>query len=79
MTSKTRSEYSIGVMLLVAAAVTYSTAGIFTKGVEAGIWSVIFWRGLFAAGFTTGWTLTRGTFRHNFFNMGYSGWTIGAI
>jgi len=79
MASNTRSEYSIGVILLLAAAVTYSTAGIFTKGVEAGAWAVIFWRGLFAAGFTTVWTISRGTVRHNFFNMGNSGWAVGIV
>ena len=77
--SKQRSEFSVGAILLIVAAVTYSTAGIFTKGVVAGAWSVIFWRGLFAALFTTGWTISRGTFRHNFFNMGYSGWAVGVI
>lgn len=73
------SEYSIGVILLVAAAVTYSTAGIFTKGVVAGAWAVIFWRGLFAAIFTTGWTLSQRTFRHNFLCMGRSGWAVGIV
>jgi len=79
MTSPTRSQYSIGVLLLITAAVTYSTAGIFTKGVVASAWSVIFWRGVFAAAFTTGWTITKGTFRHNFFEMGKSGWAVGVI
>lgn len=65
-----RSEFSVGVILLVVAAVTFSTAGIFTKAVEAGVWSVIFWRGVFAAAFTTGWTLKRKTFRSNFFRDG---------
>ena len=74
-----RSEYTIGVALLLAAAITYSTAGIFTKGVVAGAWSVIFWRGLFAATFTTCWTLSRGTFQKNFFKMGRSGWVVGVI
>ncbi len=60
MISKMRTEYAIGIMLLVAAAVTYSTAGIFTKGVIAGAWAVIFWRGLFAVAFTTGWTISQG-------------------
>ncbi len=79
MTSAKRSQYHIGVLLLVTAAVTYSTAGIFTKGVAAGAWSVIFWRGIFAAAFTTGWTIRKGTFRHNFFEMGKSGWIVGII
>jgi len=79
MTQAVRTQYSVGVLLLIAAAVTYSTAGLFTKGVVAGAWSVIFWRGVFAAGFTTGWTIRKGTFRHNFFEMGKSGWAVGII
>jgi drug/metabolite transporter (DMT)-like permease len=74
-----RTEYSVGVILLIVAAVTYSTAGIFTKGVVAGAWAVIFWRGVFAAGFTTGWAISKGTFRQNFFSMGKSGWAVGVI
>jgi len=74
-----RSHYAIGVGLLIAAAVTYSTAGLFTKGVIAGAWAVIFWRGLFAAGFTIGWTVTKGTFRQNFFHMGQAGWAVGIV
>ena len=79
MNTKARSEYAIGIMLLVAAAVTYSTAGVFTKGVVAGAWAVIFWRGLFAAALTTGWTISQGTFRSNFSCMGYSGWAVGIV
>jgi len=79
MTSDARSEYSAGILLLVASAVTYSTAGIFTKGVEADVWAVIFWRGLFAAGFTTVWVLRRRAFRQNFFEMGTSGWSVGIV
>ena len=79
MISKTRSAYSVGVLLLVAAAVTYSTAGLFTKAVEAGAWAVIFWRGLFAAGFTIAWTINRRRGRADFFCMGYSGLTVGIV
>ncbi len=79
MTKKTQSDYYTGVVLVVIAAVTYSTAGLFTKGVEAGSWEVIFWRGLFAVAFTTLWTIYRGVFRQNFFDMGYSGWSVGLI
>lgn len=79
MTSLMRSHYSVGVLLLIAAAVTYSTAGLFTKGVVAGAWSVIFWRGVFAAGVTTAWTIKQGTFSNNFFEMGRSGWAVGVI
>ena len=79
MIQNTQSEYSIGVILVVIAAITYSTAGLFTKGVEAGSWDVIFWRGFFAAAFTTVWIINRGTLRQNFFGMGYSGWAVAVV
>lgn len=74
-----RSEYYIGALLIVVSAVTFSTAGLFTKGVEAGSWDVIFWRGLFAAAFTTIWTMNRGTLRQNFLAMGHSGLAIAVV
>jgi drug/metabolite transporter (DMT)-like permease len=52
---------------------------LFTKGVAAGAWDVIFWRGLFAAAFTTVWTINRKTFRQNIFGMGYSGWSVAVV
>lgn len=74
-----RSDYVVGVVLVGTAAITYSTAGLFTKGVAAGAWEVIFWRGVFAAGFTIFWTVCQGTFRHNFFGIGASGWTVAIV
>lgn len=74
-----RSEYAIGVILLVASAVTYSTAGVFTKGVEAGAWTVIFWRGVFAALSTTAWAASRCSLRREFFGMGWAGLTVGLV
>ena len=79
MTQKASSNYYVGVILVVTAAVAYSTAGLFTKGVEAGAWEVIFWRGVFAAAFTTVWTVGKGTFRQNFIGMGSSGWAVGVV
>ena len=79
MNKNTRPEYYIGIILLVTAAITYSTAGLFTKGVEAGAWDVIFWRGVFAAAFTTVWIINRRVFRQNFFCIGYSGWAVAVV
>ncbi len=79
MQPEPRSDYVIGVALVVIAAVTYSTAGLFTKGVEAGAWAVIFWRGVFAAAFTTAWTVNNGSVRQNFLAMGSSGWAVGVV
>jgi drug/metabolite transporter (DMT)-like permease len=79
MNQNIHSEHFVGVILVVIAAITYSTAGLFTKGVDAGSWEVIFWRGIFAAAFTTAWTLGRGATRRNFVGMGYSGWAVGVV
>lgn len=72
----TRSRYATGVLLLIAAAITYSTAGLFTKGVAAGAWAVIFWRGLFAAGAAFAWIVTQRRTRTEFARMGAAGWTV---
>ncbi len=79
MTQHLRSDYAYGVVLVVAAAVAYSTAGLFTKGVAAGAWAVIFWRGIFAVGFSVAWTIHKGTFRQNFLAFGASGWAVAVI
>jgi drug/metabolite transporter (DMT)-like permease len=69
----------VGVTLLVASAVTFSSAGIFTKGVAAGAWEVIFWRGVFAGVFTTGWIAKRGAVRREFLKMGKSGIAVAIV
>lgn len=79
MISAARSSYYSGTLLLVVSAVTFSTAGLFTKGVTAGSWEVIFWRGFFAAAFTILWTLQRGALRQNTLAMGRSGLAVGVI
>ncbi|MFN0264085.1 DMT family transporter [Tepidamorphus sp. 3E244] len=48
-----------GVVLVVVSAVVFSTAGIFTNGVDTDAWGIIFWRGLAAAAFTAGYLTTR--------------------
>lgn len=74
-----RSPRAIGIALVVVSALVFSTAGLFTKGVEAAAWDVIFWRGLFAALFTTAYILWRGSFRADFIDMGYSGWAAALV
>ncbi len=68
-----------GVVLIVVSAIVFSTAGIFTKGVEAGAWEIIFWRGIFAAGFTFVYVIWRGTFRREFMAMGKSGLSVALV
>lgn len=45
---------------MLISALIFSSAGIFTKGVIAGAWAVIFWRGLSAVIFTAGYLILRG-------------------
>ncbi len=47
-----RNNRNSGILLAAVSALVFSTAGLFTKGVEADSWTVIFWRGLFAVAFT---------------------------
>lgn len=79
MTGKLRSDYVLGVGLITVSAITFSTAGLFTKGVAAGSWEVIFWRAFFAAAFTVAWTAKRQALGTEFRRMGSAGWTVAVI
>lgn len=74
-----RSTHTSGVLLVVASSVVFSLAGIFTKGVHAGAWDIIFWRGIFAALFTTLYTFWCGSFRIEFLRMGKTGWAVAVV
>jgi len=64
---------------MVVSALVFSTAGLFTKGVEAAAWDVIFWRGLFAALFTWIYVTWRGTSRTDFIAVGIPGWIVAIV
>ena len=74
-----RSEFAFGVGLLVVSAVAFSSTGIFTKGVEATAWAVIFWRAIFASASTTAYVAFQGKLRREFFGMGWSGLAVGVV
>ena len=76
---KSLSEHMAGVVLVVVSAVVFSTAGLFSKGVTAGSWEIIFWRSIFAAAFTLIYVLWRGTFGPEFVRMSKSGWAVAAV
>ncbi len=40
-----------GILLVAASALAYSTAGFFTRLIPLDVWTILFWRGLFAGGF----------------------------
>lgn len=60
-----------GVVFVVVSAVVFSFAGIFTKGVTAAAWDVIFWRGVAASLFTFGYLAMRGALRREVQQFGW--------
>ena len=69
----------MGLMLVFVSAIIFSTAGIFIKGVSADAWSVIFWRGLFAAGFTLLYVAYKGTLKRETIRMGKTGLAAAVV
>ena len=63
-------KHKAGVMFVLTSALVFSTAGIFTKGVSADAWAVIFWRGLAAAMFTFGYLIARGDLKKEMASFG---------
>lgn len=68
-----------GIILVVVSAIVFSSAGIFTKGVSSGPWEIVFWRGVFAAGFTFAYICWRGMLRHELVQMGKSGLGVAVV
>src|SRR4029078_7876605 len=50
MMSEVRSHHRLGITLVVAAAIAWSTAPFFTRLLPYDSWTILFWRGLFGAG-----------------------------
>ena len=73
------NPHLLGVILVLLSAGIFSSAGLFVKSVESEAWVIIFWRGLFAALFTTGYILYRGTTRKEFTQMGKSGVAVAVV
>jgi drug/metabolite transporter (DMT)-like permease len=64
MTTDGRDRHQLGILLTTAAAAAYSTAGFFTRLIHLDVWTVLFWRGVFAGLFIAGcivWQYRRGT------------------
>ncbi|MEQ8333771.1 DMT family transporter [Nisaea sp.] len=60
-----------GVGLVGISVLFFSTAGLFTKGVPEDAWTIVFWRGLAAAGFTLGYLLMTGGLRQELAGFGW--------
>ena len=77
----TGKQVALGRVLVVLSAVAWSTAGIFTKGVEADVWTVLLWRGLLAGGVMLVWLVWRrgqaglADWKH----LGWAGWSAATV
>jgi len=78
-TTTMKQRRLVGLFLVLVSAVVFSTAGIFTKGVSADAWSVIFWRGIFAAGFTFIYILISGNLKSELLELGKIGIAVALI
>ena len=78
-TAQPSQQHAIGVMLVTVSALVFSSAGIFTRAADAGAWTVIFWRGLFAAILTTVLIAWRGQLKKEFADMGISGLAVAIV
>lgn len=45
------SPHSLGMLLVGISAIIWSAAGLFTKSVNADVWTILFWREVFSAAF----------------------------
>lgn len=60
---RTGSDDRRGVLMMFLSALAFSTAGVFTKSVDASAWDVIFWRGLSGVAFTLLFLLAKDGFK----------------
>ena len=81
MAHDTGKQVALGRALVALSAVAWSTARIFTKGVEADVWTVLLWRGLLAAGVMSAWLAWRrgraglADWKH----LGWAGWSAATV
>src|ERR1700712_5612007 len=76
-----RSQHRLGIVLVTAAAVAWSTAPFFTRLLHFDSWTILFWRGLFGGGFTAAFLiLTQGrTGLRDLVTMGSNGWLVACL
>ena len=79
--AETRSQRRLGIALVVAAAIAWSTAPFFTRLLPYDSWTILFWRGLFGGGLIMAVMLVlqgRGAL-HDLTGMKTSGWLVASL
>ena len=79
--AEVRSQHRLGIALVVAAAIAWSTAPFFTRLLPHDSWTILFWRGLFAGSMIVViMLLLQGrTGLRDLTSMGKSGWLIASL
>lgn len=75
------ARYRLGLLLVTASAVAWSTAGFFTRLIHLDSWTMLVWRGLFGGSGILVFIVLRergGTLR-SFVRMGWQGWSFTLI
>jgi len=77
----TQSQHRLGIALVVAAAVAWSTAPFFTRILPFDSWTILFWRGLFGGGLIAAiLVLTKGRAGlRDLTGMGRNGWLVASL
>jgi len=64
-----------GIILVLISAIVFSTAGIFTRGLQSAAWDIIFWRGVAASLFTFTYLALRGKLYREVAQFGWPAFT----
>ena len=81
MAHDTGKQAALGRVLVALSALAWSTAGIFTKGVEADGWTVLLWRRLLAGGVMSAWLVWRRgrAGLADWKQLGWAGWSAATV
>src|SRR3982751_3076408 len=76
--TETRAQHRLGIALVIAAAIAWSTAPFFTRLLPYDSWTILFWRGLFGGGLIAAlMVLLQGRAGlQELTRMGSSGWLV---
>ena len=79
--AEVRSQRRLGIALVVAAAIAWSTAPFFTRLLPYDSWTILFWRGLFGGGVIVAimLTLQGRTGLRDLTRMSTSGWLVASL
>jgi drug/metabolite transporter (DMT)-like permease len=79
--ASTQSKHRLGITLVAAAAVAWSTAPLFTRLLPFDSWTILFWRGLFGGGLIAALLLAtrRRAGLKDLTTMGRSGWLVASL